>query len=175
MLFPFKKTYSKHERRLFRFLQKNYLFRKLNENELAEFLPYMYPRHYEKGEVIFFRNDPSQALYLVNKGVVALNLDVSDKFEELTRLKTADAFGDNALLEDKKRVYNAICFSDQCELYVIPTVNIYDIFEHNAKIRAKVMTSMAENYDRYMSNLFRSYQDAYGFFDLGMAFNATNQ
>ena len=32
-----------------------------------EFVPYLYPRKYKKDEVVFFRDDPSQALYIVKR------------------------------------------------------------------------------------------------------------
>ncbi len=171
MFNPFKRTYSEEEKRMFRFLSRNPFFRKLKEEELGEFLPYMYLRRYEKGEAIFFRNDPSQGFYIVYKGIVALNIDIEDKFEELTHLRSTDSFGDNALLENAFRIYNAICFSDSCELYVIPSTNIFEIFAENPRIKEKMMTAMAEYYNRYTANLFKAYQKSFGFFDLGRAFS----
>ncbi|GAA4825701.1 cyclic nucleotide-binding domain-containing protein [Algivirga pacifica] len=166
----FKRSYTAEEKKIFRFLRQNTFFSTLSEDEMYEFLPFMYVRHYEKGEVIFFRGDPSQGLYLINKGIVTLNIDVEDKFEELTHMRPTEVFGTNALLENRKRIYNAICFSDRCELYVIPATNIQEVFENNKHIKAKVMMAMAEYYDHYMSNLFRVYQESFGFFDLGRTF-----
>ncbi|MEH0155327.1 cyclic nucleotide-binding domain-containing protein [Limibacter armeniacum] len=171
MFNPFKKTYSVEDKRIFRFLKQNTFFNSLNEDEMAEFLPFMHMRHYEKGEVIFFRDDPSQAIYLISKGIVTLNIDIEDKFEELTHMRQTEAFGVNAFLENRKRTYNAICFSDRCDLYVIPTTNIQEIFEASPNIKAKLMTAMAEYYDRYMVNLFRVYKESFGFFDLGRTFS----
>lgn len=174
MFNPFRRTYTRQEKKIFRFLEKNPFFSKLTEAEMAEFLPFMYLRTYEKGEVIFFRGDPSQAFYLVHKGIVVLNIDIADKFEDLAYLKPTESFGDNALLEDRSRIYNAICFSDKCELYVIPSSNIIEIFEDSIRIKSKMMNAMAEYNDRYMANLFRAYQESFGFFDLGMAFSKRN-
>lgn len=171
MFNPFKKSYSQEEQKLFSFLKRNYLFSRLADEELAEFLPNMYLRHYERGEVIFFRNDPSQALYLVNRGMVALSIDVGEKFEELTHLRTYEAFGENALLEGRKRTYNAICFSERCDLYVIPTASILEIYSRSTPIHTKLMTALAEYYESYTANMFRSYQDSFGFFHLGSAFS----
>lgn len=174
MFNPFKKTYSEEEKKLFRFLRQNILFANLTESEMVEFLPFMYLRHYEKGEVIFFRKDPSQALYLVSKGIVTLNIDIEDKFEELAHLRSTDSFGENALMNSRRRIYNAICFSDQCDLYVLPTTNIHEVFENNKHIKAKMMAAMAEYYDNYMTNLFRVYKESFGFFDLGRTFSTWN-
>ncbi|UZR94350.1 cyclic nucleotide-binding domain-containing protein [Chondrinema litorale] len=170
MLNPLKKTYSASDKQLFRFLQKNLLFERLEDNELAEFVPFLHLRSYKKNEAIFFRKDPSQAIYIIKSGEVALNLDIEDKFEELTRIGVAQSFGDNALLESTYRIYNAVCTTETSEIYVLATTNVLEIFENNVNIKAKMMTAMAENYEKQNVNLFRAYQESFGFFDLGRAF-----
>ena len=100
-----------------------------------------------------------------------LNIDVEDKFEELTHLRPTEIFGDNALLSNTHRLYIAVCFSESCELYVIPSTNIFELFEGNAKIKTKMMTAMAEYYNRYTTHLFQAYQESFGFFELGRAFS----
>ncbi len=170
MLHFFKKSYTPEEKKKIRFLQRCHLFRHLKDDEVHELLPYLFLRNYRKGEVIFFRGDPSQGIYIIKRGVVSLTIDIEDKFEELNRLKASESFGDNALLEQRSRIYNAICFSELADIYIIPSNNILQMFEENKSIKAKVMTAMADNYEAYMSNLFKSYQEAFGFFDLSLAF-----
>jgi CRP-like cAMP-binding protein len=155
---------------MFRFLTKNPLFEPLNKAELSVFLPYLHVRNYEKNEVVFFRNDPSRALYIVKTGRVTINIDVADKFEFLKYAKPGDSFGNNALLTNTSRVYNAIADTDYCELYVIPQVNIMDIFEDHIAIRAKMLTALSELYDQSTVNLFKAYQSTFGFFDLSQAY-----
>ncbi|MDW7694305.1 cyclic nucleotide-binding domain-containing protein [Flammeovirgaceae bacterium SG7u.111] len=167
---PFKKTYSNDDKAMFRFLLKNVLFEKLEPGELAEFLPYIHERTYKKDEVIFFRGDPSQALYIIHEGEVGLNLDIEDNFEELVRLGSTQSFGENALLESKNRIYNAVCTSDKSNIYVIASTNIQEIFDRNVDVQAKIMTALAEYYNKYTVNLFRAYQESFGFFDMGRAF-----
>lgn len=174
MFNPLKRTYSAEDRKMFRFLHKNAFFRSMREDELAQFIPYMYLRTYEKGEAIFFRNDPSQAFYIIRKGTVSLNIDIEENFEELTHLNAGESFGENALLQNKFRHYNTICFSDYCELYVVPTTNVLQIFDSNRTIKAKMMTAMAEYYDSYHNRLFRAYKESFGFFDLGLAYRGGN-
>jgi CRP-like cAMP-binding protein len=171
MFNPFKRSYSPEEKELFRFLMRNSLFDQLTESELAAFLPYLHLRSYARNEVVFFRGDPSQALYLISEGEVTLNLDIEETFEELTRLGPAQSFGENALLENTFRTYNAVCTSDKCKVFLIAGTNIWEIFEGDIAIRAKMMTAMAENNNRFSVNLFRAYKESFGFFDLGRAFN----
>jgi CRP-like cAMP-binding protein len=170
MINPFRKTYTDKELILFRFLRRIKLFERLNNKELSYFLPYLYLRQYDQEEVVFFRGDPSHALYIVKSGRVALTVDVNDTFEALTEIQTNNAFGDNALLEGTKRIYTAIVKSHKAELYVVPHVNLMELFEEHPEMKAKVMTSLAELYNRYTSNLFKAYQSSFGFFDLSKTY-----
>jgi CRP/FNR family transcriptional regulator, cyclic AMP receptor protein len=167
---PFKKSYSIKELNLFRFFAKNYLFEKLTKEEMAVFIPYLHIRNFQKNEAIFFRNDPSRALYIVKTGRVSINIDVADRFEFLKFAKPCESFGNNALLSDTTRVYNAIVDSDYCDLYVIPQVNIMEIFEGHIAIRAKMLTALSEMYNQSTVNLFKAYQSTFGFFDLSQAY-----
>ncbi|MEQ9425668.1 MAG: cyclic nucleotide-binding domain-containing protein [Cyclobacteriaceae bacterium] len=170
MINPFKRSYSEEEINLFRFLSKIKLFESLSYEEMYEFLPHMYLRQYTLDEVVFFRNDPSNALYIVKNGKVALNIDVNDEFQQLTVAKSGEAFGDNAFLSETKRVYTSVVVSENAELYVIPQINILEIFDGSVKIKAKVMTSFSELYSDYNANLFKAYRHNFGFFDLAQAF-----
>ena len=165
----FAKRFSPKEKLLFRFLRNNQLFYDLTDAETAEFVPYLHLRQYARNEVIFFRNDPAQALYLVKSGRVMLSLDVNDKFETLSEFRPGRAFGTEAILGGLNRRYNAVCSTENCEVYVIPQINLADIFDEDVQIRAKVMTALARERERYLSAVYKIYREAYGFFDLGAA------
>ena len=172
MINPFKKSYSKEEINIFRFLSRIKLFSLLSNDELSEFVPILYPRKYKKDEVIFFRDDPSQALYIVKRGEVILNIDINNRFEKLVEVKPGQAFGDNSLLTNTKRLYTAVTSSDSATIYVIPQVNIHDIFNGNDRIKAKMLTSLAELYNHYTGNLFKAYKSSFGFFDIAEAYKS---
>jgi len=171
MLNPFKKSYSSEELSLFRFLGRNKLFEQLGYGEMAEFVPHMYLRSYKANEVVFFRDDPSNALYIVKNGRVTLQVDVGNDFQHLTTVKSGEVFGDNALLSETKRIYSSVVSTDSADIYVIPQINIQEIFESHPKIKAKVMTSFAELYNQYTVNIFRAYRSSFGFFDLSQAYD----
>lgn len=168
---PFGKSFSYDELNFFRFLVKVPVFKYLNNKELSHIVPYLHQRSYKREEVVFFRGDPSQALYIVKTGKVSLNIDISDKFETLTMLTPGNAFGDNSLLKDSERIYNAIVESEQCELYVFPRINILDLFQRKVEIKAKMLQSLAESYDQYNQKLYKSYKSSFGFFELANAFD----
>ena len=172
---PFQRNYSVRELNLFRFLGKNALFASLTKEEKYLFLPYLHVRVYKRNEAVFFRNDPSQALYIVKVGRVAIFLDVEDKTEQLQQVRVSESFGENALLAGTRRMYNAVVSSEACELYVIPQVSLLEILDKHPTVRARVMTALAEQYNRNNENLFRAYQTSFGLFDLAQAYQAEEE
>ncbi|MEQ6121864.1 cyclic nucleotide-binding domain-containing protein [Reichenbachiella sp. MALMAid0571] len=174
MFNPFKKRYSTEEMSLFRFMSQIRQFENLNYDELSQIAPCMYLRTFNHDEVVFFRGDPSYALYIVKNGKVSLRVDVNDKFEELTNVRPGEAFGDNSLLNNTKRIYTSVVVSEKADLYVIPQANLLDILDDHPQIRAKIMTSFSELYNEYTSTLFKKYRSAFGFFDLGMVYDKSH-
>lgn len=170
MINPFKKTYSPEEIGLFNFLSQINIFELLSYEELNLFKPYLYLRQYKEEEAVFFRADPSHAYYIVKSGRVSLNIDIRDKFEVLNVMKPGSGFGDNVLLENTKRIYSAVVTSEQAQLYVLPQVNIHEIFNEHVHVKAKMLASLAELYNGYTENLFKAYKSSVGFFNLGQAY-----
>ena len=167
---PFKRTYSKTEEELFEFLSYNRLFHKLSKKEMLLFFPFLHLRMYKQDEVVFFRKDPSQAIYLIREGEVTLELDIANHFENITKIQKNASFGHNALLSKTKRTYNAIVSSPFCQLYVIPQVNISNIFEHKPIIKAKMLEALSELFNENFNALFNTYRVKQGFSDLGDLF-----
>jgi CRP/FNR family cyclic AMP-dependent transcriptional regulator len=170
MLNPFTKTYDEEQLKMFEFMQAINLFERLRQKELARFLPAMHHRKYVRDEVVFFSKDPSQALYLIKAGKVNLTIDIKDNFETIMEVTRGEAFGENSLIENAKRTYTALVDSDEAELIVIPHFALQEIFESNPKIKAKMMTSLAEYYNANNQRLFRSYRESFGFFSLRQMF-----
>jgi len=172
---PFKKSYTMHDLRLVHFLKRNKLFSCLTERELAEFIPYLYERKFSKNEVIFFRGDPGQGIYFIRRGKVTLSIDLEDTFEYVCRLRTTESFGDSAVLPHTFRSYNAICTSDSCQLYMLPTENIREILDNNPKMTAKLMTGLATYYYEVELRLFKAYRESLAFFELKNVYEEEQQ
>lgn len=170
MINPFKKSYTSKELNTFRFLSRIKLFERLNYKEMSHFLPYFYLREYKMDEVVFFRNDPGNALYLVKSGKVSVNIDIDEEFELLNVIKSGAAFGESALLADSNRIYTSIIHSERAELYVLPKVNIHEIFLGHPGIKTKMIESLAELYDDYMMNLYKGYKSSLGLFNLSQVY-----
>ena len=163
---PFQRSYSPEEMGIFNFLAEVRLFRGLTNEQKSLFLPYLYLRKYKQDEVVFFRGDPAHALYVVNQGTIELELDVDQVFEKLAVIDSQQSFGNNALIEGAKRLYSAVVRSDEAELYVIPHVNINDIFQEKRKVQAKMLGVLAKMYEEHVGDLYESYRSSKGFFSL---------
>ncbi|WP_200975933.1 Crp/Fnr family transcriptional regulator [Echinicola sp. 20G] len=170
MLNPFKRTYTEGELKIFEFLANTQFFNALRHSEMYRFMPAIHHRKYQKDEVVFFRNDPSQALYIVKSGMVTLNVDIKDNFETILRVRPGTAFGENALLDNAKRIYTAMVESEEAELMVIPNYAMKEVFDSSPKIKAKMLTSLAAFYNTNNHRLFSSYRSSFGFFNLGQMF-----
>jgi len=170
MINPFKKSYTSKELNTFRFLSRIKLFERLNYKEMSYFLPYFYLREYNMNEVVFFRNDPANALYLVKSGKISINIDIDEEFELLNVVKSGGVFGESALLEEANRIYTSIIYSERAELYVLPKVNIHEIFDGHPQIRTKMIESLGELYYQHMMSLFKEYKSSLGLFNLSQIF-----
>jgi CRP-like cAMP-binding protein len=170
MINPFKKTYTTYELRIFNFLSGIRLFKSLTFKEMSYFLPYMHERHYQRDEVVFFREDPSHALYLLKRGEVMLNIDVNDSFETLTTVKGGNLLGESCLLENQKRMLNAFVISETAQFYVIPQDNIFSIFDNQERVKSKMLKELAQTYSEYNAKLFKAYRSSFGFFHLSQIY-----
>lgn len=137
---------------------------------MSHFIPYLHERTYEQDEVVFFRDDPSHALYLLKRGEVTLTVDVNDGFETVTKVGPGAALGESCMLNDTKRVLNAFVSSSGAAFYVIPQDNIFSIFDSHENVKLKMMEGLAQIYNEYNSNLYRAYRSSFGFFHLGQLY-----
>jgi CRP-like cAMP-binding protein len=167
---PFARKYSLQDKKLMSFLRKMSLFSCLTDEELMTFLPNLYLRNYLKNEIVFFRNDPSQALYIVKSGQIRLDLDIGDRFEELGKIKTGAFFGENCLINGSNRLYNAVCFGATTELYILPLATILEVFEEYPRIKSKMYEMMAQHQQEHIQNLFNAYREAFGIFELSHSY-----
>jgi CRP-like cAMP-binding protein len=162
----FRKTYSDEEKQILNFLGGNALLGRLSDEELNHIAPHLFLRTYQQDEVVFFANDPSQALYIVKSGSVSISLEINNHFEELLTLQSGQLFGENVVLESTKRLYSAIVTSENAEINVIPKINLIEVMDNNPTIKAKIMTSFGENQDKFLRKLFNEYKSSLGFFEL---------
>lgn len=168
---PFKKKYTPEEIAIFDYLANIRIFERLEPRQLHYFIPHLYERRYKQNEVIFFRGDPSHALYLIREGRVALNIDINESFEKLTEVGTGAAIGESCLLKKTTRQLNAIVTSESAGFFAIPQDGIFEIFDTHPKVKVKMLESLAEIYNQYNETLFGAYKASLGFFNLGSLYS----
>lgn len=167
---PFRSSYTKEEMDIFSFLSQTVLFENLTAKEKSYFLPYLHERNFKRDEVIFFRNDPSQALYIIKSGTVDLSIDINKDVEHLNTIRRGNTIGENCLLKNTRRLYHAITSSETAVLYVVPKDSIFFIFENHIQVRVKMLESLAELHNSYAESLIKTYKASLGFFNLAQVF-----
>ena len=166
----FNKTYSKQEEEFFSFLQQNKIFNLLSYSELEKIKPLLYLREYKENEVVFFRNDPSQAIYIVKKGKVTFSIDFPEGKEEMLTLEQGQIFGQNGIIEKSVRNYNAIVTSSNASIYVLPQQGILELFEKDEKLKSKVLSAFMTYYSNYVTEIFSTYRENLGFFEMNQVY-----
>ena len=147
------------------------MFNGLTRDELLELSPFMYERNYAIGEVVFFRSDASQAIYLVKSGSVDLSLDIGEeKDEKLFTCHSNYSLGINSILADQKRDFNAVVCSEKSTLIAIPQSDLFDLFKRRKSIKIKILENFADIYEQMFSKIFKIYRNNVGFFDLRKIF-----
>ncbi len=170
----FKRHYDKQEEDKLAFLDNVALFDTLSKDEKSYFLPFLHTRQYAPNEVVFFRGDASQALYIIVEGEVEINVDIRNDFEHIIKLSKYSSFGDNALLNNQTRIFNAIIQEKNAILYVLPHLSIQEIFKNYPVIKAKILENLAELQDAYFRNICDTYREGNGFFELRELFLKMN-
>lgn len=166
MALRFRRSFSSEELEKARLLTRFRLFEDLSTQEAVYLIPFLFLREYRQDEVVYFREDPSQALYLIKSGYVALSLDLDERMEHLATRKPYESFGDNALLPATKRINNAIVSSEKAEIFVVPQANLLTVLDRHPAMKAKVHSAMCTIYNEYVSELYKTYRANQGFFDL---------
>lgn len=86
------------------FLKRVPILAGLDDDDLHRLSQLLQPRQYRKGEIVFLKDDPGDALYLIQRGAVKIYLTAEDGTEKtLAILQAGEFFGEMALLDDEPR------------------------------------------------------------------------
>lgn len=96
-------------------------------------------RYYQKGETIYFTDDPSNTMYLIAKGKVRL-INYSEDGEEVVRsiLGRGEMFGELAILGEQKRSEIAEAMDDETIVCPVRTDQVYDLMKDNKEFTFKI-------------------------------------
>jgi uncharacterized membrane protein len=89
------------------------LFRQLDQTELENLAESVEQVNYKAGEVIFYENDPGDALYVIDEGGVRIWVHDADVKEvTLSELQSGEFLGEMAVLDGGERSANATAIVD---------------------------------------------------------------
>jgi len=121
------------------FLQGVDLFAHCNAEEVLRLAAIANEQHFEKGEVIFRKDDPADSLYCVVEGKVRLDADG----EAGAVIGTSGRFGVLDILSGPPRLGDATAVSD-CRVLAIEAEDFFDLLSNNIEIvRALFRTVVA--------------------------------
>ena len=123
------------------FLGSIQLFSKLAESSLLALARASSFKHVDKGEILFFQSDPSEAAYIVRTGKISIVLNSPDGREMIiNEMRKGDTFGELGILTRKPRSTSAVAQSDS-DLLVIPRqafLQVIDDEPHLARLMLEV-------------------------------------
>jgi AAA family ATP:ADP antiporter len=121
------------------FLQGVDLFAHCNAEEVLRLAAIASEQHFEKGEVIFRRDDPADSLYCVVEGKV--RLDAGDEAGAV--IGTSGRFGVLDILSGRPRLGGATAVAD-CRVLAVEAEDFFDLLSNNIEIvRALFRTVVA--------------------------------
>ncbi len=169
MITLFKQKLSPEHKALCALIGRSSLFKDLKVYQLALLIPHLYVRRFEKGEIIFYRGDPSMALYFIKSGKLEAYLDDALEREVLARLKEGDSVGHNMVLKKADRLFNVMVTSPEAELLALPQDPLFELMRNHLSIRASLMLRFSLMSNDRLENLLGHYCQSRGVFHIGDA------
>ena len=121
------------------FLNTIALFSGLSQTEVERIKPYFYPRKFRRGEVIFLKGDPCQALYIVRSGQVKLSeMSENGREQALFILTPGDFFDVVSIFDGGPYPTTATALSDVL-LYAIRKQDVLTIARQYSAVANAVL------------------------------------
>lgn len=112
----------------------------LSDNHVEELSEFLHRVEYVPGETIFYENDPSESLYIIQVGSVEIS-KISDREGEeyvpLVKLNEGNIFGEISFLTDSRRSASAVA-STHVVLYEMSKNDFDSIIEDHPELACKV-------------------------------------
>jgi CRP/FNR family transcriptional regulator, cyclic AMP receptor protein len=100
------------------------------------------PQHYHKGQIIFYRGDPGNAMYVLITGLVELTLPSETGSEVLVaRLHSGEHFGELAVLDGRSRWVTAVA-AEPTQVLAIYREALLDFLRQHAEASLQVALSL---------------------------------
>ena len=126
------------------FLQRIPLFRGIPRRQFGSLFRALAVRNYHAGEVLFSEGDIGRALFILERGKVALTRKASaGKDRPLAVLEPGAYFGEMALLEERPRTATATA-REEARAHLLYKTELDKILRGSPEIGAAVMTHLAQ-------------------------------
>lgn len=120
-------------------LANHFLFRDLSTDIHERLRAYAKIRTFKRGETVFLKGDPGNALFAVCAGVVQMTtLSSGGKNAVFSLIDTGEIFGEIALLDGKPRTTDAIAFTD-CRLLMIERRDFIPLLRSNPEVAISLL------------------------------------
>lgn len=118
----------------------------LSTTERYEFLQLCHRRKYNKGEYIFYQNDPGTGMYFIEEGSVELivsgNIEKDEVEDVAFELEPPESFGALTIGYDLRRLSSARCITD-CTLLGFYNPDFETLKKRNPNIAVKFLESVS--------------------------------
>ena len=126
------------------FLGGHALFSRLSDSSTLTLTRECRFKHMEKGEILFFQSDPSEAAYIVRTGNISIILNSPDGREMvINEMHSGDLFGELGILTKKTRSTSAIART-KSELLVIPRQVFLNVIEKEPHLAMRMLEVTAQ-------------------------------
>ncbi len=125
-------------------LKKIFLLQNLSETALEKILPITTHHEFKNGKAIFKAGDKADIFYMLKRGKVLLEVDISDMISlSLGSVKTGSSFGWSALTQDSKYTSHATC-TEPCEVLSVSGIEFLDLLNNDHTIGYHIMEGVTK-------------------------------
>lgn len=125
------------------YLRQVPIFCMLEPNHLTILADMTHHQHYRKGQMIFYRGDPGNAMYVLTRGSVRLSLPSETGSEVLVAvLRPGEHFGELAVLDGRPRYVTAVA-AEAAEVLAIYRDKLLGFLREHAEASLQVALSLS--------------------------------
>lgn len=132
-----------------------YIFKELNESELALIAKSAQEKHISPGQDIFVKGQKANSLFVISSGTIRIYSTSNEGDEiQLSNMSRGDHFGEMSFLDGEPR-YATAKATEAAAVIEIPFDSLNAAIKTNAALENKIYKSMA----RYLCNRLRATSD----------------
>jgi CRP-like cAMP-binding protein len=130
--------------KILRTLRTAPIFRDVEDATLEGLAPSCTLRKLTEGELLFYQDDPGEAVFIVRSGSIAIFLGSADGRElVINEMHPGDCFGEIALFTNSSRSTSALA-REISELVVIPSKPFLDVVEGGPELMRRILKMTAQ-------------------------------